>query len=240
MILEFKKWLNEKLILENIQGEYWIQDGYAIGADGDINDFNHEGYAIMSAQSSIVDDAVQQGYVDNEYLYNDYGVDWDEFQKNLMKGFVEQYPNYEDMMDNEPDKLLNVIWKDLGVNSEILQIANDYGDVRTLAMKLWGWKAARGNHIQTWTFTKEDISSILQGMDEMIPYGNDKDFEVEIEVMSNKQLYQVPYSVLKSGDPIKVANWGREKLNTQKQNSYNNAFKQLDKPQNSFYKRFGD
>ena len=45
-----------RTLLENaprIRGEYWIIDGSATFADGDVGDMNHEGYAIDHARHRI-------------------------------------------------------------------------------------------------------------------------------------------------------------------------------------------
>lgn len=150
--LNFKEWL----IQENIQGEYWIMGGQAMGADGDVNDFNHEGYATMSAASQIADEAISNGYVDQKYSWD--GFDWGKFERDLIEGFKKENPEWQNEDDDE--NVLLAAWKEMGIDSELLQIASGYGDVRNLAMKKWGWKAARGNHVQTWTLTDEDVREI--------------------------------------------------------------------------------
>jgi len=234
-MLNFKEWLKE-ILLENIQGEYWIMDGFAMGADGGLNDFNHEGYAIENARQIIISDA--EDYVDS-YSYGEY-IDWDQFLKDLLNGYVEENPKYEELVDDDPNQLLSIIWKELQIDPEILSIAYDQGDVRNLAMKKWGWKAARGNHVQTWTLTREDSLSIISGLHEVLPYDNKQDFEIELEVMSTRKLYQIPLSILNTGNPMKIMNYDREKQNSEKEKSYSNAFNQINKPSNPFYSRFGD
>lgn len=233
MILSFRSWL---LLKENIEGEYWIMDGFAMGADGNVNDFTHEGYAIMNAQSEIVQMAVDESFVDWKKYQNidDYGVDWSEFERDLVKGYVEHKPELEELSDEDPDQVLAMVWQEMGVDEELLMIATDRGDVRNLAMKRWGWKAARGNYIQTWTLTKSDLNSIANGLDEI--YHGDKNLEVEIEVMSTGKSYDVPISVVNTGDPMKVMTWNGGQETQGVKNAYNQALNQIDKPESPYYK----
>src|SRR3954464_16057956 len=55
----------QRLKFAQLQGEFWIQGGQAMFADGDIGDYNHEGMAIETAQHMISD-----------------GEDWDQWKKN--------------------------------------------------------------------------------------------------------------------------------------------------------------
>ena len=41
--------------IAQLRGEWWIMNGTAAFADGDVGDFNHEGYAIQTAQQSIME-----------------------------------------------------------------------------------------------------------------------------------------------------------------------------------------
>jgi len=233
-MFSFKKWLR---LQENVQGEYWIMGGSAMGADGNINDFTHEGYAIMHAASEIAEE-VSDGYVDQQkYGWSDYGIDWGEFEQDLVAGFKKQHPEWKKEEDDE--EILAAAYREMGVDAELVMIANGMGDTRNLAMKRWDWKAMRGNHVQTWNLRDEDVREISDGIGEIV--WDQSDFEVSIEVMSTGKMYDVPLSILESGKASAVVNHGRNQGMTQHHTTaYNQAFAQQDKPSNPFYKRFGD
>lgn len=233
--MNFKEWL---ILIENIQGEYWIMDGQAMGAD---DDFTHESYAIMTAQNEIVENAVSNDFVDwRKYQNNDFGVDWNQFTKDLIEGYKKENPQEaEAYEDHDDEEWLQWAFKELEVDDELLSIANDHGDVRNLAMKRWGWKAMRGNYIQTWTLTSEDLRSISSGIHGVIH--DEKDFEVELEVVSTKKVFDVPISVIETGDPMKVINWGKQQSMPNSMNAaYDKTINNLYPPTNPYYKRYGD
>lgn len=54
----------------NLSGEYWIIDGVSMYADGDIGQYNHEGYVI-------------------DYILSNYGIDYDEYDRMSLDELLE-------------------------------------------------------------------------------------------------------------------------------------------------------
>lgn len=74
---------------------------------------------------------------------------------------------------------------------ELYFVANGnkkYQDMRDFAMQKWGWKIVRGNHIQTYYLTNQDIKKISAGIAQIFP-SISEEYQFNIEVMSSKKYY---------------------------------------------------
>ena len=192
----FKEWLYS----EGLQGEYWLDDsGMAMGADGDINDYNHEGYVIEMAQQSIASD------------FGHYDENWDDVKQKIAKEKYddvlamaqtpEQQKQVRDQWDDDDGEsfLLQALKED-GVKDELYAIAEGFGDAREFGMKHWGMKKLVGNSVETWTLTKNDMGTIAGGTWDA--YNEDaENSKFNIYVYTNRHWYnEVPWSILESGN----------------------------------------
>ena len=189
-------WYKRSLLkIAHIRGEYWIQGGVAYGADTEINDTGHEGMAIQAAQERIMDE----------------GDDWEEWKQNVAtEAFQEamsqaitpqQKQEVQDKWDDDNgEEFLMQALRERGVDSKVYQLAEGYGDPRNLAMELWGWKILKGNQIQTWTITNEDLKDIADGVYDA--YQEEAELATyEIEVMlTKKEFTAVLWDVISTGN----------------------------------------
>src|SRR3972149_1861072 len=143
----------------NMTGEYWIhEDGHVDFADGDAGDTNHEMIVVGIVQREISDalagETGPNGSMKRSYDNYEY-VDWDEFLKDLA-----------DTFGNENHQLIAL--KQAGITDEQWAVANGFMDAREYAVKDWGWKRIRGHHLETWTFTKQDMEAIITGVENIL------------------------------------------------------------------------
>jgi len=156
-----------------VRGEFWIDDsGNVMEASGD-GDYNHEGYVIDYAQSSLAEGEDYEGWKTSSAM------------KILEEKKAELEDKKDEMEDVEQDttqitKEIDDIWEQsrdidyyaykLLMDSfspeemELFNIAEMQGDPRTYAMKKWGWKRLEGKHIETWNLTVRDLNVIANGL----------------------------------------------------------------------------
>jgi hypothetical protein len=176
----------------SLRGEWWIVDGQAIYADGDVGDMNHEAYVIQSIQGM---------YADEEFNRGEY-IDWDGFEKHLLE---EGIAGLGDAEYDEDEIVYNAL-KELGMTDEEIKVARgQHGDAREYGLKNLGWKRIKGDNVQTQTLTSGDLSDIARGLweiSESSGMDNETEFTVDIEVYSNGTLFRdVPYSVISEKKP---------------------------------------
>ena len=177
-----------------IRGEWWIIDGRSSFADGDIGEMNHEAYVINYVASK---------YAYDEFIHDDW-VDWDGFKKKLAK---EEYD--KELTDNEWKKYKKIIdvnklaknaLTELGMTEQEINIVEGREDAREYGIEL-GWKRIRGNNIETWNLTENDLKQITDGIYNIENEIKDEE-EFDIDVRSNKMFYSnVPWSILSKNTP---------------------------------------
>jgi len=174
--MNFQEWLRLKEASE-ITGEYWInQDGEAQFADADISGLNHEGYVIDAVHRNIID---QVGLPKN-YDSGDY-VDFESFQEDFVKEIIKDKGlDPEEVDENE---VFAQGLKEEGVEEdEIDFVTRGNYNATMYAMKIWGWKAIRGHHVESWTLTPNDMQIIAKGIDEILEQeGNYEDTDDDDE-----------------------------------------------------------
>lgn len=175
---------------QTMSGEYWLEDGTSMFADGDIGDMNHEGYAIDRAMRNVIDAAGGEYYTFAE----DEFVDWD--------GFVAKLEEDNDMSKDgmSDDKL-----KELGIDPEEFSIASGNGDARSYAVEKYGWTRVADNNVQTGSLTKSDMTALADGLaDAMGGMVGDDDASIERQSFNieTKTAYynEVPWPLLEAGD----------------------------------------
>ncbi len=196
-----------------LNGEWWIQDGSAYFADGDVGDMNHEGMVIAQAQSELADDEVW---------------DWDDWKRQkalellqekeeeIKAGYYEgddpsalEYKIWEMKQDPDyhADELIEEEIREMGGNVELLSVANGQGDARLYGMKNYGWKRLEGRHIETWTLSKSDLQSIASGLWDAYNEEAEKAL-YNIEVRNPAKYYlNVPYQAIEHGNPAKLRDY---------------------------------
>jgi hypothetical protein len=221
------KQLAEAILLENnnFRGEYWIQDGYVQFADGDVGDLNHEAIVIQSAASQVLSHIGIDA--DEPYIPDMDDEIYEAIQNDLPEEIQTQYVDGEISAKD----CLKYYGKHVLQNAkfdELVDAAYDRIDVRRFAMREWGWKAIRGNNVDTWNLTSEDLKKISSGLSdaydaEITQYEqNNKSVDengfagpyFNIEVYSVGDYYSdVPFSLIESKNvaslrPYKTINRG--------------------------------
>lgn len=215
------KILSEQLLIEssNISGEYWIIDGSAIFADGDVGDMNHEAHVISHLSETFLNILGIYEYNPSPLKYMEDQIKDSLIQKNaIIKGDIS-----EELFDNDPaDFILNYCLKKhlKKFNNDPKQLTTAfflaYGsstqtDARDYGMKYLGWIRVAGNNIQTWTLTQQDMDNISRGINSIIEEQLGDQFDDDnsvlseltfnVESMRNKKFYQdVPLSIIDNAD----------------------------------------
>jgi hypothetical protein len=176
-----------------IKGEWWIDDtGFALFADGDVGDYNHESLVLERLLSIVLN------YLDLE-IDERKSLDISEYHDEIYERFDEaNRADYEISAEETVKRVLKQNGME-GVD-EAFKVLHNVVDARDFALKYWGWKRVRGNNIQTQYLTVEDLGLITQGLGEIAADAAD-DETFDIEVSAGHELYEdVPILVLESGD----------------------------------------
>ena len=187
-----------------LRGEWWIIDGMAHYADGDIGDFNHEAYAIQHAENLLMDGETE---------------DWEEWKSikayQLFQNIKDNYDkdaqwDMKQEVDNDPELFILNHIEESDIDETTFFVANgNHKDPRTWSMKELGWKRMAGNEITTWTLTSSDLSSISNGIWDAFPEDNLDNEKFNIEVASNNRMFWgVPIEVIESGNIRKLSEYG--------------------------------
>jgi hypothetical protein len=215
------KILSERHLIESsiVSGEYWIIEGSAIFADGDVGDMNHEAHVISHLSETFLN--ILGIYEDSPspLKYKE-----DEIKDSLIiKKIIIKGDESEELFDRDPaDFILNYLLKTSlkKFNNDPKQLTTAfflaYGsstqtDARDYGMKYLGWIRVAGNNIQTWTLTQQDMDNISRGINSIIDEQFSDQFDDEnsvlseltfnIESMRNKKFYQdVPLSIIDNAD----------------------------------------
>lgn len=204
------------LKLAQLSGEYWIDSsGGAIFADGDVGDYNHEGYVMVSIlgkydldyEGSGVDlQGNIAGFVNERWddVLNYYvqtgELTAEQYQVAVSNPMAEIEPGYtykEYMVDNftGTEALLMA-----GATQEEADLAMGRGDARLYATKEWGWKRLAGRDVETWTATSKDLETIASGLYDA--YGEECEgalFNIWV-ASANKWYKDVSYEIISSGN----------------------------------------
>jgi hypothetical protein len=193
-----------KCIFAYASGEFWIQNGTATGADGDINDTNHEGEAIMSAQAEIMDGEGDWDEWKQSVAKEEYNLAMQSAQTPEEKQQIEQKWN----ADNGEEFLMEAL-RQRNVDNDLYLMAEGWGDVRKFAMKRWGWKRLASDNVETWTLTASDLRDIANGLWDA--YGE----EAESETFNiycyatNKWYNEIPFEVISKENPTALNSYIR-------------------------------
>jgi len=182
--------------LAYLSGEWWIIDGSAHFADGDIGEFNHEAYAIRYAQDMLMDGQ----------------EDWESWKPSkALDLFSEIKSNYDEdshyemlsEAESDPEGFIMKHLDESEIDDDTFFVANGNSqDPRKWSMKTLGWKRLAGNSITTWTLSSSDLESIKSGIWDAFSDSESLDGEkFDIEVASNnKMFWGVPMGVIESVD----------------------------------------
>jgi hypothetical protein len=191
-----KKFANIKLA--EISGEWWIIDGNAMFADGDVSELNHEAYVI---------DHVQRYFGDEEFDKGDY-YDWNAFELSVLKEEMgdrgeknlSQY-TIENIINTDYADVVEAGLKNRGMNNtEILIARSKIGlvDVRAYAIKNLGWIRVAKNKCELWKLDAKSIKNLATGLGDVDWEMSDEEV-FDIEERSTGRVFQdVPITVIET------------------------------------------
>ena len=166
-------------------GEFWLMDGQAMYADGDIGDMNHEAYVVQTILSNYEDEISK-------------------FYSKKYNSFPEQSKVYTENYDLNDFSIEDL--KSFGMTQEEIDIVLGRVDARDYGLKNLGWKRVNGNNVETYTLTNNDLKEISNGLWEAYEREISESSEEEpvvfnIEVKSNGLFFtDIPYNSISSHD----------------------------------------
>ncbi len=197
---------NPKRRRNPVSGEWWIIDGSAHYADGDVGDMNHEAYVVDHLAGiflNAMDIEARDERTGPMSEYEDQIVRWLADEKEIPREEAQEDPAdmackilFKRMVPKrfktkeQYDQAFFIAW---GSKTNIR--AADY------SIRYDGWKRVQNNWIETWTFTKDDLKSIIDGLYDANQDQLSPEDAFNVEVRATKTEYNgVPLSVLESGD----------------------------------------
>ena len=171
---------NNPDIREDVSGEFWLQDGTAHSADGDVDDANHEGMVMESLR-----------YEASEIL----GVDPDEW--DYVAG---------DFIDEATEKKLI----DGGMTEDKVKALQGLVDARDIGMEDYGWVRLQSNNIQTHSLDNNQLRAIGDGLwDAYQEDAENETYNIEV-YGSGKYYTGVPWSVIASNKVANLRDYDYE------------------------------
>lgn len=181
--------------------EWWLQDGRAVHADGDVGDMNHEAYVVEHVSGIFL------RYMKIPMEHMEHVGSLAELDAPV-SAWLQEHGVPEDEARNDPMSAMGVLlpsrmvplyFKTVEQFEEALAIAYCSGRQRAAdyAQRYEGWKRVAGCWVETWTFTREDLKSIADGLSDAcgdeVPEGS----TFNIEVRATRTEYRdIPWSVL--------------------------------------------
>jgi len=180
---------------QTMEGEFWLDGGTSMFADGDIGEMDHEGYAMDYAAREQLNNI--QGDYDE---FNGEDVDWFGFTAKWTADMIEKYG-----LDETADPLNDLTEEQLkeeGVDRELWSVAFGNGDVRAYAAEKWGWVRVAGNSIQMNTLDKAKLKELADGLYDAYQSVDEDEFNSQCYNIETKTAFymSVPYPVIESGD----------------------------------------
>ena len=177
-----KNWYHNFIYKEAFTGEWWIIDGQAVFADGDIVDYNHSGVALEHIISNLLDEL-------NDILK----------RKNQRIAYE---PDSIDLDDFSPQEL-----KEAGFSDEEIKALPD---PREYAMKYMGWIRVQGRNVQIWTLSSKGLKIIANGLWDAVGGDEVELEEFNIETFQPSAAYRdIPFKIIEQGDPSALYEYGR-------------------------------
>jgi hypothetical protein len=192
-----------------IRGEYWIEDGHVQFADGDVGDYNHEGYAIMAVvgqyQDEVVDFAEKLGIEDNKRRNYDEPNNL-HTQELIVKIYEKLTERTKRPMDDSQAR--SYIMRSIGCNKDAYDILCGSGDGRMYAMEYYGWIAVRSNNVEFYGWDQQKKKQISNGIRDII--------------------YEEDYSASENLDPNEVELWLEDLKNNK---TWSTTLAELEEPE---------
>jgi hypothetical protein len=189
-----------------VRGEWWIVDGRAQYADGDVGDYNHEAMAIEAAQMILKDEMLKDPVLQQaaNIIFGEQGNydSWDPIAtRSYLLDWADGAMSNGELTEDEADDIYAAIANRTGVDRETIDVAmgGDHEDARNFAMKKWGWKRLAGKTVEMWTMTPGDTKDLAEGIWDA--YDDEAELvRYEIYVHGNNTHYtEVPFEAIEKG-----------------------------------------
>ena len=170
--------------MQRTANEWWLKDGEAVYADGDVGDINHEMLAEEEMLNRLGFDIENHSEwpITREHAYDIFRNnirDLDDYNQHL----TSIHNGNGDAIENaheDADLYEYLLWKKLKQNPKLdpkearEQMDKDWDgfrDPRTYALKNFGWHRVQGKHVETYNLNKASLQEIARGLYDA--YGDD-------------------------------------------------------------------
>jgi hypothetical protein len=150
-------------------------------------------------------------------------VDWDEFLRALAEAA------FGEKGEADPAKYAAHAAARAGVKRQQWDVANQTIDARIYAIKYWGWKAYRDRYIESWFLRRNDIATIVSGLEDI----------ADSEGWSDKKLARMGFSVYLYSTKRSIdVNYAKMVEALNKPSQIQNVFQTLAKPQYDYLNQY--
>lgn len=195
--------LLESCLYESVVGEFWIIDGQAVDADGDVGDVNHEMVVVQHVFSEFIE-ALQGTRFDElvhglAYFDESDGVDTvaarayvlDSADDLVMAGVI----NHAEAEDIESVIAAEIGWPEVKMRTALGRL----DDARVYGYQYLGWIRVVNNNIQIYGLTKSKLNNMANGLYDC--FGDDWIYATYyLEDMQTGKTYSVPGKVIDAQD----------------------------------------
>ena len=221
----------------NIRGEYWIENGSVMDADGDIGEYNHEARAR---------DTFFQHYEDEiYYLADEYEIEHrqrgyegpdSEGLTDIIKSIHDKLTGDDGESEENDPKLMSpkqadaYLMQQLQCDGEAFNILLGGGDVKTYSITHMGCMRVVNNTVQLYGYNRQVQAILARALDNIIElegdneYGSeeevDEETEIEIEDSKTRRTWSVTLADLKRPQFV-------PRPNQPLRNGYNKTFTQF-------------
>lgn len=185
--MRYNEFANTSIIEEaDLRGEWWISNGVASFADGDVGDMNHEGMVMRDAGFNVIstiedDSRFNHISIDSEY------PDMDEVAKVIDE--IAEANNIDE----------DVVLDELGIDKEEYSIALGHGDAREYGLRVYKQIRVAGKEVQMYDLNSRRMRELANGLwDAYQEEAEQATFNIE-EGNGKKYFQNVPFDILESG-----------------------------------------
>lgn len=193
----------ESCLNESVVGEFWIIDGQAVDADGDVGIANHEMVVVQHVFSELID-ALQETKFGNlahglAYFNDSDGIDTvaargyilDATDDMVMSGII----NHDEADDIETTIAAAIGWPEVKMKTAL----GHSDDARVYGYENLGWIRVVNNNIQIYGLTRSKLNNMANGLYDC--FGDDWVYATYyLEDMQTGKTYNVPGKVIDAQD----------------------------------------
>lgn len=167
-----------------IRGEYWIINGQATFADGNVGDYSHESIAMQHVVQEFTEPMIKYAGelgIESKIKIND-EID----VQQIFKLFDEIYNFLYNSGFNEK-KIVEAITKNTGMNADAYKVIFIKTNAVEYVINYENWIAVRGMNIELYGFDENKRKSLLNGLNDILDNEDIQDEEqLEFSLYDNK------------------------------------------------------